>query len=266
MPNNFPNSNPPLSTNIEKIWVSTPLPSIAIETKGLPLLAAKPITANFDNNTGNLTIQNFQNNENYQNSLIVDYDATSILGTVIYDTITLSYYNNSYSASNASQIGGAPITQSATSGGAGAQSINNPPSGVAGGAPLSRSLDLTCYFDTVKFTVTQTRNIVTTPINGLDGTVKEFISDGDYIIDCEAIIAFNGINYIDYQFLQNIQNLLLVQDTIQIQSQIINTVFNVQNVVVKNYSFTQPEVGMRNIQSLKFSLLSDNPNSYNVIF
>lgn len=178
----------------------------------------------------------YQGSQNYQNSIegMNDYDAISLLGTPIYDTITLSYRNASYSGSNASIIGS--------------------------------DINLSCVFDVVQFTITQTRNIVTTPVNGLNGTIKEFISDGDYIVSCNATISFDGIDYIDYQELQNIQTLFMVQDDIQIESKIINNVFNLQNVVVKDYRFGQPQVGMRNVQTFSFSLLSDNPNNYNVIF
>ena len=48
--------------------------------------------------------------------------------------------------------------------------------------------------DTVLFNVNQSRNIVKTPIQGLDGTVKEYISDGDYIINIKGIIqGANGV-------------------------------------------------------------------------
>lgn len=177
-----------------------------------------------------------KNSPNYQNSIYGagDYDLISLLGTPIFDTITLRYENANYSGSNASVI--------------------------------SSDISLDYTFQTVQFVITQTRNIVTTPINGLNGTIKEFIADGDYIINCNANIVFNGMDYIDYQLLQNIQTLFQVQDTIQIESKIINNIFNINNVVLKDYKFTQPQVGMRNIQNISFSLLSDNPNNYNIIF
>src|SRR5688572_7578109 len=49
-------------------------------------------------------------------------------------------------------------------------------------------------FDTVLFTVSQTKNIVKTAIQGRNGTVKQYISDGDYEITIRGIIdAPNGI-------------------------------------------------------------------------
>lgn len=42
--------------------------------------------------------------------------------------------------------------------------------------------------DTVLFTVTQQKNIVQTPIVGRQGTIKEYIADGDFSITCEGII------------------------------------------------------------------------------
>lgn len=42
--------------------------------------------------------------------------------------------------------------------------------------------------DTVLFTVTQQKNIIQTPIVGRQGTIKEYIADGDFVITCEGII------------------------------------------------------------------------------
>src|ERR1035437_375891 len=46
-----------------------------------------------------------------------------------------------------------------------------------------------CVLPIALIEVTNTRNVVTTAVAGLDGTIKEYISDGDYIINIKAKIV-----------------------------------------------------------------------------
>ena len=181
-------------------------------------------------------IQPSKETEFYQNSVLArdDADKTSLLGTLVYDTVKLSYSKKNYTAANANVLG--------------------------------TNLNFSVEFDIVQVMVTQQRNIITTAVNGLNGTIKEFIADGDYQIDCKAIVAFNGIDYYDYDFMNKIAQLFQVQDVIQIESGVICRVFNIDTVVVTDYKFSQPEAGMRNIQEVSFSLISDNTSNYNLIF
>ena len=111
-----------------------------------------------------------QNSIEYTNSTLALQDfqgqRSALLGTPIFDSIELSYKNSNYLGSNSNLLGS--------------------------------SLDLAILFEIVKFDVSQTRNIVTTAVNGLNGTIKEFIADGDYVITCKATIAIPGIDYYDY--------------------------------------------------------------------
>lgn len=172
----------------------------------------------------------------YHNSVFArdDADKTSLLGTLVFDTIKLTYLNANYIAANANVLGS--------------------------------NLDLSVEFDIVQAIITQDRNIITTAVNGLNGTIKEFIADGDYQIECKATIAMNGMDYYDYDFMNNVATLFQVQDVIQIESSIICRVFNIDTVVVTGYKFYQPESGMRNVQEITFTLISDNVANYNLIF
>ena len=46
--------------------------------------------------------------------------------------------------------------------------------------------------ETVIMTITQTKNIVKTTIQGRNGTVKEYIGDGDYMVDINLVITSNA--------------------------------------------------------------------------
>ena len=43
-------------------------------------------------------------------------------------------------------------------------------------------------------TINQEKNIVTTPLQGRDGTIKEYISDGDFTISVDAAVCGYVIN------------------------------------------------------------------------
>lgn len=113
--------------------------------------------------------------------------------------------------------------------------------------------------------VTQSRNIVTTPVQGLDGTVKEFISNGDAQIKIRATIVGDAPDYYPSVEVIQIQEILDVKDAIDVYSTILNTYMNVSSLVVTEYSFVQPEVGMRNVQVLEMTCLSDDPSIYEII-
>ena len=55
-----------------------------------------------------------------------------------------------------------------------------------GGDPISyQGIDL----DTVLITVSQGKNIITTNIQGKSGTVKEYVSDSDFIINVQGVLT-----------------------------------------------------------------------------
>ena len=110
-------------------------------------------------------------------------------------------------------------------------------------------------------TVNQEKNIVTTPMQGRDGTVKEYISDGDYTLSVEAAVSSYSID-------QNFQNghsyplsqledaiaLLQIKDTLEVHSDFL-TLFGINNVVVKGYAMVQETHSNR--QAFTIQMLSD---------
>lgn len=113
-------------------------------------------------------------------------------------------------------------------------------------------------------TINQEKNIVTTPLQGRDGTVKEYISDGDYSITIEA-----GINNYkegdetqasyDYPIekIRALRQFLKVKDAIEVQSDFLQ-VFDISSAVIKNYNFVQETHSNR--QGVSISMLSDTPH------
>ena len=60
-----------------------------------------------------------------------------------------------------------------------------------GGGPIPYETQI---IDTVLMTVNQTKNIIRTPIQGKSGTIKEYVSDGDFEIDVSGILVSEGEN------------------------------------------------------------------------
>jgi hypothetical protein len=111
-------------------------------------------------------------------------------------------------------------------------------------------------------TINQEKNIVSTPMQGRDGTIKEYISDGDYSISIEA--AVNNYSEIEetkskeypIEKLEELIALLKVQDGLEIQSDFL-TLFKITSAVIKSYGMVQETHSNR--QSFQIQMLSDTP-------
>jgi len=126
--------------------------------------------------------------------------------------------------------------------------------------------------------VNQTKNIITTPIQGRDGTVKEFISRGDYLITLTGIITGkmdeeNGaVRDIGNVYPQDDVNKLIticeVPDSLSVTSDFLTPFLKSDEgepdtrVVITNYDIPQ-QIGVRDHQIFTINMLSDNPISLN---
>jgi hypothetical protein len=109
----------------------------------------------------------------------------------------------------------------------------------------------------VLVTVDQTKNIVKTAIQGRNGTVKEFISRGDYMVKLQGRLvspfsmAYPKEQVADMIFLAELnESLKVVSEFLQL--------FGIYEIVIDNYSFPQRE-GFQNIQLFELSCVSDRP-------
>ena len=127
---------------------------------------------------------------------------------------------------------------------------------------IKREIDSANVNDVFKFesaliNINQPRNIVKTPIQGRNGTVKEYISDGDYEISVRGIIASDKALRSPREFIESLHNLLLEQNEIVLVSDFIG-LFKITYVVVENYNFSQIEGSVNQIQ-FDIKLISDEP-------
>lgn len=111
--------------------------------------------------------------------------------------------------------------------------------------------------ETAVMVCTQSKNIVTTALQGRDGTVKEFISDGDYQISVDALLlGENGYRFPESGVRQLVA-LCKEKASLKAYSQFLQF-FGVQDVVVGNYNFAQVR-GSRSTVPVSMNLTSDRP-------
>jgi hypothetical protein len=130
--------------------------------------------------------------------------------------------------------------------------------------PLNPGL-LNPYLEIALVNVSQTRNIVTTAVQGLDGTIKEYISDGDFNINISATLVGDEADVYPSDSVNTLLNMFKSKNAIDIYSTVLNKYFGIKSIVITNYNFYQAEVGMRNVQNVDFTCISDNPDVYKII-
>lgn len=94
------------------------------------------------------------------------------------------------------------------------------------------------------------RNIVKTPIQGRNGTVKEYISDSDYEISIKGVIN-NSLNIAPLDDIVVFRYIMQAPLAIDIVSQFLNEAFDIDKIVVTSSNIAQVK-GVR--QNLEFSI------------
>ena len=121
--------------------------------------------------------------------------------------------------------------------------------------------------------VNQVKNIITTPIQGRDGTVKEYISKGDYMITVTGIISgqmdeqtgeVRDIgNVYPTADVQKLISICEVPDSLDVTSDFLGMFLKEDSkVVITDYNIPQ-QIGVRNFQTFTINMLSDTPINLN---
>lgn len=110
---------------------------------------------------------------------------------------------------------------------------------------------------TVLFEVDQQRNIVTTTVQGRNGTVKEYISDGDYAVTLRGLLVDpDPYTYPAQQMQELMDRLTLPQSLVAVSGFL--QLFQIYNLVITGYRFFQIE-GFQNTQAFELQCISDVP-------
>lgn len=111
--------------------------------------------------------------------------------------------------------------------------------------------------------ISRSRNIVTTQMVGMDGTVKEYINEGDYQINIVVGVAAvrDGVIVDEYpeEGLDTLRSFLEEKESLEVHSEFLS-IFGIDSLVVKSYSITQETAS--NYQTVNITAISDHV--YNV--
>lgn len=110
-------------------------------------------------------------------------------------------------------------------------------------------------------TVGQPQTIISTPITGRSGTVKEYIGQGDFAVTIKGILATDPFSEDRFAYpLSQVQLMLQMAAlgvALPVQGWLLD-VYNIKNLVIQNASF--PELpGFTNLQAYELQCLSDEP-------
>lgn len=104
--------------------------------------------------------------------------------------------------------------------------------------------------------VSRVKNIVTTEISGMDGSVKEFINNGDYSITIRGIVDSelpNKAPDIDTRILTSYLN---ANSSLYIVSRMLNGIYGIDRIVATGFRTSQQE-GIRNVNFFEINAVSD---------
>jgi len=114
----------------------------------------------------------------------------------------------------------------------------------------------TLEIQTVLLGVTQTKNVIKTAINGLDGTVKEYISQGDYVVNIQGVlVGGNGIH--PRAAMNDLIRICTASEPIEVESWYLQSL-GIFQIVIEGYDLPQ-EVGKYGVQSFSINAVSDRP-------
>lgn len=105
--------------------------------------------------------------------------------------------------------------------------------------------------------INQSKNIVMTQVQGRNGTIKEYVSDGDYSITIKGVMVGLGQDVYPEEKIKLLRDFLNAPVPISVSSTILNR-FNITDIVVNNYSIDQTE-GMRNVVPFEIQAVSETP-------
>tara|TARA_R110000796_G_scaffold73842_5_gene165892 strand:- start:6525 stop:7160 length:636 start_codon:yes stop_codon:yes gene_type:complete len=118
--------------------------------------------------------------------------------------------------------------------------------------------------NTVLIDVSQQKQIIKTNIQGVSGTVKEYISKGDYQITIRGVLVSESSVLYPTDQVQQLKEYAEAEVSIGVASRFLDDIFDVQNIVIEDFNFPQVE-GNQNQQFFEISAISDEPIELTVL-
>jgi hypothetical protein len=117
--------------------------------------------------------------------------------------------------------------------------------------------ELELILDTALINISMYKNIVTTQLQGRDGTVKEYIAKGDYSISIKGVLDSGDMSVYPRQAVENLKTLLDLNTNLELISPFAQ-ILGINEVIVQSYTIDQMPTGY-NIQPYQINFLSDVP-------
>lgn len=114
------------------------------------------------------------------------------------------------------------------------------------------------YLDCVLYEISQSKNIVKTAIQGRNGTIKEYIGDGDYQINIKGVLASDNPQEYPENSVIQLLNILKFAGALEVKSYLLNEIFSINNIVVEGFKMDRT-AGFMNIQTFEINSVSDAP-------
>lgn len=122
-------------------------------------------------------------------------------------------------------------------------------------------------FDTVLISVNQNKNVVITPIQGKNGSVKEYINEGDYAVEIDLIVdTMNSsgarktranISKYPEDDMKDLVEILRANVEIPVVSKFLNNIFDITDIVIMSHTAPQREGNLTN-QSIRLSCIQES--------
>jgi hypothetical protein len=111
--------------------------------------------------------------------------------------------------------------------------------------------------ETVLINISMTKRIQFTEIQGRQGTVKEFISNGDFNVNIKGSLVDPNSNRYPIEQVALLRAICEAPETINVASAFLG-LFSITGLVIQSYSFSQSE-GYHNVQLFDLNCISDRP-------
>lgn len=115
--------------------------------------------------------------------------------------------------------------------------------------------------NTVLVDIQMAKNVVKTAVQGRNGTVKEYISDGDYEINIRGALVSPVPTLYPTDEVAALRDLCQVPDKLEVISSFLQ-LFSIHYLVIESFSFPQRE-GFYNTQLFELKCVSDLPIDLN---
>ncbi|HWZ22132.1 MAG TPA: DUF6046 domain-containing protein [Cytophagaceae bacterium] len=111
--------------------------------------------------------------------------------------------------------------------------------------------------DTVLITVSMSKNIIPTSITGRKGTIKEYITDGDFQVNIKGSLVDDSSGRYPIEQMAALRSICNASEAIKVKSDFL-LLFSITHLVIQSYNFNQSE-GYSNVQLFDLNCVSDIP-------